>query len=472
MANAFSRRRFLSHSCGALATATVSSTLLSLGAARQAAAATPGDYRALVCILLAGGNDSFNMLVPYDSDQYDEYRNLRSDLALAQETLLPLTGQTASGRSYALHPGMPELQSLYSNGDAALLANVGTLLAPVDALAVESGTAELPLGLFSHSDQIAQWQTALPQSRSAVGWGGRLADLLQPPDPLGGISMNISLSGSNVFQSGNRISEYSISAEGNGAAGINAYDNGTPFGDFRKRMIDELLAVPQQQQFRREYANRLRRSIAAQEVFVSAIDTAPTLTTSFSDNGFSAALRQIARVIGSADALGVNRQTFFITVGGWDHHDEVLENQAAMLPMISAGLKEFRDALIELGVFNQVTTFTTSDFGRTLTSNGKGSDHGWGGHHVILGGAVNGGRIYGDYPLLSAASPLDVGRGVYVPTTATDLYFAEPGTMVWRTGQRPGQRAAEYRQVLQPGIYITAAGLSALNLKALPFRAQ
>jgi uncharacterized protein (DUF1501 family) len=421
-----SRRRFLAHS-GHLAAVTAGSTLFTLGAARQAAAATPADYKALVCILLAGGNDSFNMLLPNDADQYAEYQNLRSDLALPSSDLLALPGQTASGRNYALHPGMARLQTLYSDGDAALIANVGTLLEPVDAAAIESGSAQLPLGLFSHSDQIAQWQTALPQSRVAEGWGGRLADLYlsQNPDPPGGISMNISLSGSNVFQSGRTVVEYSITAEGNGAAGINAYDDGTGYGDFRKRMVDELLAVSQQNIFRREYANRLKRAVDAQAVFVEAIQTAPALTTSFSDNNFSASLRQIARTIGSSQALDAHRQTFFITVGGWDHHDEVLENQAAMLPMISNGLSEFRDALAELGVFDQVATFTISDFARTLTSNGKGSDHGWGGHHIVMGGPVRGGQIYGDYPLLSTNSPLDVGRGVYAPTTPIDSYFAE-----------------------------------------------
>ena len=152
------------------------------------------------------------------------------------------------------------------------------------------------------------------------------------------------------------------------------------------------------------------------------------IATAFSGNRFSQALKQIARVIGARDALGASRQTYFVNVGGWDHHDEVLDNQAAMLPMISKGLAEFRDALVELGVFDDVTTFTTSDFGRTLTSNGRGSDHGWGGHHIVMGGAVNGGTIYGRYPELSMSSPLDVGRGVYAPTTSIDEYFAELAT--------------------------------------------
>ena len=422
------RRNFLTHSCSlGVAAATASSTAFSLGFARQAAAQaqTLTDYRALVCILLAGGNDSFNMLVPNDADQYAEYLAIRSDLALDQATLLPLSAAAPNGRNYALHPGMPGVQTLFASGEAALIANVGTLIEPVDAAGIEYGTAKLPLGLYSHADQMAQWQTALPDTRVAEGWGGRVADLMQGVNLANGISMNISLDGTNVFQSGKTVVEYSITAEDDGAIGINAYDDGTEYGDLRKRMVDDLLAVQQQNIFRREYANRLRRAIDAQVVFVDAMATSPVLMTTFSANYFSQSLRQIARVIGARDALGACRQTFFVTVGGWDHHDEVLDNQANMLPMISGGLTEFRDALVELGVFSEVATFTISDFGRTLTSNGKGSDHGWGGHHIVMGGAVNGSAIYGEYPLLSMASPLDTGRGVYVPTTSVDEYFAE-----------------------------------------------
>jgi uncharacterized protein (DUF1501 family) len=320
---------------------------------------------------------------------------------------------------------MAELQSLFTNGDAAMIANVGTLLEAFDAQAVENGTATLPLGLYSHADQISQWQTAVPDKRVAQGWGGRIADLMQDVNLQNGVSMNISLSGSNVFQSGDQVGEYSIDASGDGAPGLNAYGDGTDFGAFKKRMVDELLTVQQQHILRREYSRRLRGAIDAQAVFVDAMQTSPSLSTDFSPGPFSQSLRQIARVIGARDALGATRQTFFVTVGGWDHHDDVLDNQANMLPAVSAGLQEFRDALVELGVFDEVTTFTTSDFGRTLTSNGKGSDHGWGGHHIVMGGSVNGGSIYGDYPILSSSSPLDVGRGVYAPTTSVDEYFAE-----------------------------------------------
>jgi len=436
------RRSFLTHSCSlGVASTTMASTLLQLGLSRTAAAQSATGYRALVCILLAGGNDSYNMLVPADNDQFAEYRDIRADLALEQNSLLVLPGTTANGRSYGVHPGMPELRSLFASGDAAMIANVGTLLEAFDADAVESGTAKLPLGLFSHADQINQWQTAVPDGRIAQGWGGRIADLMQDVNVRNGVSMNISLSGSNVFQSGNQVGEYSIEAAGDGAPGLNAYDDGTDFGALKKRMVDDLLAVQQQHILRREYSQRLRDAIDAQAVFVDALQTSPALNTTFSPGYFSQSLRQIARVIGARDALGASRQTFFVTVGGWDHHDDVLDNQANMLPAISAGLQEFRNALVELNVFDQVTTFTTSDFGRTLTSNGKGSDHGWGGHHIVMGGAVNGGSIYGDYPILSPSSQLDVGRGVYAPTTSVDEYFAELATWF-------GVSASELDQVL------------------------
>ncbi len=420
------RRGFLTHSCSlGVASATLSTGLLQLGFARTAAAQSATDYRALVCILLAGGNDSFNMLVPTENSQYNEYQQLRSDLALAQAELLPLPGTAGNGVSYGLHPGMSELQTLVTNGDAAMLAGTGTLLEGVNAAGIEAGTARVPLGLFSHADQINQWQTSVADQRIAQGWGGRIADRMLDANLANGVSMNISLSGTNVFQSGNQVAEYSIEAGGDGAIGINAYGEDTPFGEFRTSSVDALLGVTQSNIFRNEYKRRMRGAIDAQSVFVDAMQSAPEISTPFSASRFSQSLRQIARVISARDTLGATRQTFFITVGGWDHHDEVIENQAQLLPQISQGLSEFRSALGELDVFDRVTTFTSSDFGRTLTSNGRGSDHGWSGHHIIMGGSVNGGQILGDYPLLAANSPLDIGRGVYIPTTSVDQYFAD-----------------------------------------------
>jgi uncharacterized protein (DUF1501 family) len=420
------RRHFLSHSCQlGLAAASLGSSLLQLGIARQAAAQTPDDYKALVCILLAGGNDSYNMLVPDDDERYSAYAAIRSDLALPRESLLPLAGTAPDGRRFALHPGMSGLRDLFNNGEAALLASVGTLLEPMNIQKLSAETLAAPLGLFSHSDQIQQWQTAVSDARIAQGWGGRIADIIESGNPANGISMNVSLAGNNIFQSGERTTPYAISATGDGAPALAGYDEPGARGDFIRSAIDSLLAASRQQLLRREYSQRLGSALESQAVFVDALTSAPILPTSFSDAPFSQVMRQIARVINAREALGANRQTFFVTVGGWDHHDDVIENQAGMLPGIDTGLLEFQNSMKALGVDSQVTSFTISDFGRTLTSNGKGSDHGWGGHHIIMGGAVNGGQIYGDYPDIHPANPLDVGRGIYAPTTAVDEYFAE-----------------------------------------------
>ncbi len=422
------RRKFLTHGCGlGLASTTLSSSLLQLAMTRNLAADANGDYCAMVCILLAGGNDSYNMLVPHTLDQHNAYSSIRSDLALDRNSLLTLPGVASNGRSYGLHPGMQKVRDLYATDDLAFIANVGTLVEPFNANTFANDQARLPLGLFSHSDQISQWQTAIPDGRVAQGWGGRLADLpaFQGVNFANGLSMNISLSGSNVFQTGNLSNEYSISPQNDGAVGLFGYDEDSDYGQFKTSIIDALLGANQEGLLRQEYNKRLRGSLDNFRVFSEAIQTIQPLSTSFSDNNFSRSLRQIARTISARGALGASRQTFFITVGGWDHHDEVLDNQARMLPMISDGLGEFKDALVELGVFNDVTTFTISDFGRTLTSNGRGSDHGWGGHHMVMGGRVKGGQIYGDYPILSPNSMLDVGRGIYAPTTSVDEYFAE-----------------------------------------------
>ncbi|MEL6870216.1 MAG: DUF1501 domain-containing protein [Pseudomonadota bacterium] len=421
------RRTFIQHSCALGATLpTLGTSLLSLASARTAAAQSASDYKALVCILLAGGNDSYNMLLPTDPDTYATYAAIRADLALPAQDLLPIAPLNANGRSFAVHPQMAALQSLFNNGDAAMVANVGTLLEPFDAAAVEAGRARLPVGLFSHADQISQWQTAVPDGRTSEGWAGRIADGLQAGNPANGIGMNISLSGSNVFQSGQSTDTYSISANGTGAIGINSYADGTGFGDYRKRVLDQILAMPQPHTLRGAFSRRLRESIENQQIFDAAMTQAQPFDTGFSAAPLSAALRQIARVISVRDVIGNPRQTFFVTIGGWDHHDEVLNNQARMLPQVANALAEFAQALKDINVFDQVTTFTISDFGRTMTSNGRGSDHGWGGHHIVVGGQVQGQHIFGDYPTLALANaPLDVGRGIYAPTTSIDAYFAD-----------------------------------------------
>ncbi|MEO0774910.1 MAG: DUF1501 domain-containing protein [Bacteroidota bacterium] len=426
------RRKFLgTASCAAIGTTTFFSTLFNLGMANAAAARaleseadTANDYKALVCILLAGGNDSFNMLVPTESSAYADYATTRSNLALAPNSLLPLQPTGSNQPQLGLHPAMPEVQGLFNNGRLAFVTNVGTLVEPTNKTQFFNGSARLPLGLFSHADQIQQWQTSVPQSRSAYGWGGRMADILQSMNSNQNISMNISLSGRNVFQSGNQTAEYTIRPSGTGSVGIQGYDGTSTFDQIRTTAINSLMEQQYTDLFQKTYADVVKNAQEAHEQFSTAIG-GTTVNTSFSPSNLSQSLNMVAKTIAARGSLGVSRQTFFITFGGWDHHDEVLNNQNAMLGVVSKALGEFNAAMDELGVADQVTTFSISDFARTLTSNGNGTDHAWGGNVLVMGGQVNGGQIYGTYPTLALNSPLDVGNGVLIPTLSTDEYFAE-----------------------------------------------
>ncbi|MEM9721200.1 MAG: DUF1501 domain-containing protein [Bacteroidota bacterium] len=429
----YDRRKFLgTASCGAVGTATVFSSLFNLGMANVMAGtrsksfgnAIGEDYKALVCILLAGGNDSYNMLIPYDEDPFRDYQATRSELTLPRASVLPLNGLDDLGRNFALHPAMPELQGLYHAGKAAFVANVGTLVQPVTREQVFNQSVQLPLGLLSHSDQAQHWQTSIPQSRSASGWGGRIADIMQELNSNKELSMNISLAGNNAFQVGDQSVAYSILPYGGGSIGITGFEEEDPFFALQQSAVKSLLEQQYQDVFKQTYAEVINRGQTNHELFSGAVRSV-TLNTIFSATEVSEQFQMIARVIGARQALGMRRQTFFLTFGGWDHHDELLNNQAEMLGILSKGLSEFQAALGELGVEECVTTFTISDFARTLTSNGNGTDHAWGGNCIVQGGAVQGGKVYGTYPDLALNSELDLGGGILVPTTSCDEYFAE-----------------------------------------------
>lgn len=435
-----SRRQFMGQaSCAAVGSTCLFSTLLNLGMTNTAAAQglnnvpqddSQEDYKALVCILLAGGNDSFNMLVPNSNGEYAEYKQIRSDLALPQSSLLPLNVTNGDGREFGVHGGMPEVQQLFNDGNLAFVANVGTLVEPTTKETFESGLAKLPLGLYSHSDQIMHWQTSVPDKRSPYGWAGRMADVMSEVNESKNVSMNISLSGSNVFQAGNTVAEYSIGP--NGAPMLGGYGSSDAewygsdaFTSLRTAAIDSMLDLQYRNLFEQTFINTTRNALSAYQEFNGAVSEVQPFTTQFSKNYLSQNLQMIAKTIAARGTLGMKRQTFFVLFGGWDHHDEVINTQAKMLPVVSKALAEFNSALTELNVADKVTTFTTSDFGRTLTSNGRGSDHGWGGNQIVMGGAVQGGQILGNYPSLYQGNPLDVGRGNLIPTTSVDEYFAE-----------------------------------------------
>jgi uncharacterized protein (DUF1501 family) len=420
------RRDFLKTlGCGVLSATPMLGTLAHLGSVGSAAAQSlppNGDYRALVCILLAGGNDSFNMIVPHDVDEYADYLAARSDLAIPREDLLTISPPSV-GRDFGFHPSMSEARSLFQAGRLAVIQNVGTLVEPVSLSNIDSGAAKLPLGLYSHSDQIRQWQTSVPDDREALGWGGRMADVLGAFNDSSEISMGISLSGTNDFQAGATSREFSISSEG--STSIIGFGDPNPILTVRETAIRSMIDSQYKNLLERTFAETLARGIRNDEIFSAAIAGAPSLGAGFSAGPLSQNLRMIAETIAVRESLGLRRQTFFVLVGGWDHHDEVLATQAPMLADVSLALSEFDAALGSLGVRDEVTTFTISDFGRTLTSNGRGSDHGWGGNALVVGGSVHGGDFYGAPPPLFPDNPLDTGRGRLIPTLSTDEYFAE-----------------------------------------------
>lgn len=420
-----SRRQFLGEaSCASVGSTALFSTLLNLHLTNRAAGENlpaGSDYRAVVCLFLGGGNDSFNMLIPRESDEYDNYVAARDDLALPTTEILDINDPT-SGRAFGVHKGLTELKDLYDSGDLAFLANVGTLVEPTTVSAYQNRSARLPLGLFSHSDQQMHWQSSVPDRRSAIGWGGRMADLLDSLNQNDKISMNISLNGNNVFQTGEQVTQYTINKDG--STGLNEYDWHQNF----RTAVDSLLDHEYENLFKKTYSRFTQNAIEAHETFSSAIDTTNELTTEFPNSSLGQRLRMIARTIQAQGTLGMRRQTFFAESGGWDHHDEVIDNQAEMFPEVSQAVAAFWAALGEIGMQDKVVLFTASDFGRTLSSNGRGSDHAWGGNQLILGGGIQGGQIYGDYPEdLSLGNSLDVdqNRGRFLPTTSIDEYFAE-----------------------------------------------
>jgi uncharacterized protein (DUF1501 family) len=417
------RRRFLGQaSCAAVGTTALFNTVLNLRMFNALAA--PGeDYRALVCLFFGGGIDSYNVLVPSGDAEYQEYAAVRGDLALPQLDLLPIAQRTPGPRAFGMHPGMPELQALFAQNKLAFVANVGTLVEPTTLDQFRRGSVALPLGLFSHSDQQMQWQSSIPDKRSAVGWAGRMADIMETGNCNPNIGMNISLSGNNVWQSGNVTTHYTITE--NGSVSLGDYGGTSPSAIVRTEAIDSLLALQYRHLFEKVFAQRMRGAIDADVDFKNAIAGVAPLTTVFSNTQLSRIFRMIAMTIAAREALCMKRQTFFVQVGGWDHHDEVILNQAAMLPIVSAALSEFASALVELDVVDQVTTFTASDFGRTLSSNGRGSDHAWGGNHMVMGPALAGGDVYGTFPDLYPGNNLDTGRGRLIPTTSVDTYFAQ-----------------------------------------------
>jgi uncharacterized protein (DUF1501 family) len=426
------RRQALKHLLCATASSALFTSLAGKMSLAQAATGSSrrllgGGYRALVCVFQYGGNDALNMLVPRDAAGYGIYSNSRAGLAVPQANLLQLTPAVppAGGGSYGLHPGMQGLQNLFNSGKAAIVANVGPLLYPITKAQYQAGSVPVPAQLFSHSDQQVLWQTPAAEAGDRRGWGGRLADLFFASNPNQQLSMNISINGENVFQSGNSIVPYFVGE--NGVDGI-YFVNNEPWNAPRRAVFEALRDASYSHAMQREYAARVRRAMDNEAMVNSALDGAPPLTTTFPDTSLGRQLRMVARLINARGALQMDRQIFFVAQGGYDTHAAQLADHPELLTDLSESLSAFYAAMGSLNLGNDVTTFTASDFGRTLTINGDGTDHGWGAHHFVVGDAVQGGRIFGNMPDLTVGGPDDADWGQIIPSLSVDQYAATLST--------------------------------------------
>ncbi|MEE9373303.1 MAG: DUF1501 domain-containing protein [Saprospiraceae bacterium] len=426
------RRKFIHNaSCAAMGSSTMLSTLLNLKAANAASIANStvvkdGDYKALVCILLQGGNDSFNMLMPRTGQPYQEYKTTRSNLALKSEDMLPITPKTSNGRDFGLHPSLQNVKRMFDEEKVAFLANVGTLVEPTTPDDFFAETVKLPLGLLSHSDQVQHWQTAFPQDRSALGWGGKISDLIGDMNNNQSISMGISMNGNNTFQAGKNAIAYAVDPV-EGPQGIEGYLADDGFGRIRTKAIDDILGQNYADLYEKTYIDVIKNSRDTFLQFNDALKQIPTDGIIYPTDEWQVgeSFNMVKNTIAAHNILDLQRQTFFISFEGWDHHDEVLDAQTAQFSALDRALDSFQKSMVAQGLEDSVTTFVISDFARTLTSNGNGTDHAWGGNVFALGGAVKGGDIYGKYPNISLKDDSDLGGGIFVPGISADEYFAE-----------------------------------------------
>lgn len=419
-----SRRRFLGEmNCAAIGSTPILSSLANLYLTGSLAADTTDDedYKAIVCVFLAGGNDSFNMVAPVSGDARADYEASRREASLPVTDFTALSPTLPDGRELGLNKEMTEVHQLYADDKAAVICNVGSLVEPTILSAINAGSAKLPLGLFSHSDQSAHWQSTTPEERNpSTGWGGRLADLIDEFTEDQRFSMNISLAGKNIYQVGQSASEFSIGADG--VSRLKGWGDASFLP--RQNAITSLLDQEYTSALERTFAGSKKEALELGAAFQDAFSSAEPIQTSFDQtNRLSSQLLGVARTIAARNALSKKRQTFFVSAGGWDLHGSIA-GHSTMLGDLSQSIGEFQNAMQELGIEDKVTLFTVSDFGRTLSPNGGGTDHAWGGNQLVVGGSVKGG-IYGEYPELSLNSHLDVGRGRLIPTTSVDEYYAD-----------------------------------------------
>ena len=414
---AMNRRQFLqASSAGAVLAGTPGLTF-----AQGVSTAAPfTDYKALVCVFLFGGNDSFNMLVPRSNAEYGVYAQSRQNLALAQADLLPISPASAPQVEYGLHPQMQGLQTLFDGGRVAFVNNVGPLIEPTTKDDFFNKSVALPPQLFSHNDQQDQWHSLKGNGVSRTGWAGRVADLIRINVANQQMATNASLFGSTFFQAAEETIAYVMGPQG--PAQFDGFGDTTPFLE-QRQAFEAIITASYNSVYERAFAEVQQRATAAADLISGTIAGDPGFTTDFPETSLGMQLRTVARLIEQRASLDMQRQVFFVATGGFDSHDDQNLNQPGLLGGISDAIAAFYAATLEMNVADSVTTFTQSDFGRTLTSNGDGSDHAWGGVQLAVGDAVRG-DLYGDYPLLAIGGDDDVGGGRMIPTTSADQYAA------------------------------------------------
>ncbi|MEM9014184.1 MAG: DUF1501 domain-containing protein [Pseudomonadota bacterium] len=436
-----SRRQFLK-----------TSAALSLGGAAgfacdlsrfNAFAADVSGYKALVCVFMFGGLDGHDLIIPYDTQNYNQYANVRRALfdryndleggsPRARDQLLPMTLQNANdfaGRQFAMAPELAPLHDLFQQDDCAVVSNVGPLVEPLNREQYRQRTRARPPRLFSHNDQQSVWMSSEPEGAS-FGWGGRLADMVLASEANSDATFTaVSISGNTVFLSGEIAGQIEVGQ--NGPDQIRGVSDDRLYGSDRLPAMFEAQLRAQNESvanlIQRDHLNVVNSSIDANRLLADSFENAAPFQTVFPDSRLGQQMQVVAQMIALRGQLGVGRQIFFVSTGGFDTHSRQADNMPRLQGNIAASMRALHDAMGEIGAQNEVTSFTASDFGRTLTVNRDGTDHGWGGHHLIVGGAVQGGRMVGGFPPPTIGHGQDAGNGRIIPTTSVDQYAATLG---------------------------------------------